>query len=405
MTASNSTRITLIRNQKSTGVTDTSAKPERPEGCPLFPHATKRWAKKIRGKMFYFGSWDDLPGALAKYNEQKDDLHAGRKVRKDEEDGPTVKDLTNKFLNAKRLRVDSGEMTQRTWNEYLDTCEVIAKSFGSQRAVSDLRPDDFQALRGTLAKRLASPVSLGNAVQRVRTVFKYGVDSGIIPPILFGPEFKKPDKKSMRKHKAKGGKLLFTAEEILRLFDAASVPMRAMILLGINCGFGNTDCGTLPLSAVNLDSGWIDYPRPKTGIDRRCRLWPETVQAIRDYLAVRPTPKDEAHAGLVFVTKYGGAWAKEIIDSPVAKEMSKLLKELHINGRRRLGFYALRHTFEIIGGDSRDQVAVNHIMGHADDSMAATYREHINDERLVAVVEHVRKWLFVAKGGAIADRP
>ena len=42
----------------------------------------------------------------------------------------------------------------------------------------------------------------------------------------------------------------------------------------------------------------------------------------------------------------------------------------------------LRHVFETIGGESRDQVAVDHIMGHADQSMAAHYRERISDERL-----------------------
>ena len=41
--------------------------------------------------------------------------------------------------------------------------------------------------------------------------------------------------------------------------------MRAMILLGINGGFGNADCGTLPLTAVDLERGLIDYPRPPRG--------------------------------------------------------------------------------------------------------------------------------------------
>jgi hypothetical protein len=33
-------------------------------------------------------------------------------------------------------------------------------------------------------------------------------------------------------------------------------------------------------------------------------------------------------------------------------------------------------------------------MGHAREDMASVYRERISDERLRAVVEHVRTWLF-----------
>jgi hypothetical protein len=39
-------------------------------------------------------------------------------------------------------------------------------------------------------------------------------------------------------------------------------------------------------------------------------------------------------------------------------------------------------------------VAVDAIMGHSREDMASVYRERIGDDRLRAVAEHVRKWLF-----------
>ena len=74
------------------------SKPAKPcPDFPLFPHATGRWAKKIRGKLHYFGKWADPDAALQRYVEERDDLYAGRKPRRKGE-GLTVKDLVNKFL-------------------------------------------------------------------------------------------------------------------------------------------------------------------------------------------------------------------------------------------------------------------------------------------------------------------
>ena len=44
---------------------------------------------------------------------------------------------------------------------------------------------------------------------------------------------------------------MFEAEEIRRLLAVANVQIKAMILLGLNCGYGNADCGTLSLPAVS----------------------------------------------------------------------------------------------------------------------------------------------------------
>ncbi len=113
--------------------------------------------------------------------------------------------------------------------------------------------------------------------------------------------------------------------------------------------------------------------------------------------AGRKTPRVPAYQHLLFVTKYGGPWYSPSGSAcPIAQEFRKLTTQLGIY-RRGLGFYALRHTFETVAGETLDQVAVNHIMGHADNSMAATYRESISDDRLRAAAEHVHTWLFDSK--------
>src|SRR5262245_4514259 len=96
-------------------------KPSKPsDEFPLFPHDNGQWAKKIRGRLHYFGLWTDTSGdtrsdhgadaALAKYLAEKDDLHAGRTARPDPAE-LTVKDACNDFLNVKQARVDSGELS------------------------------------------------------------------------------------------------------------------------------------------------------------------------------------------------------------------------------------------------------------------------------------------------------
>jgi hypothetical protein len=56
---------------------------------------------------------------------------------------------------------------------------------------------------------------------------------------------------------------MLEADEIRRPLDAASVPLRAMILLGVNADFGNRDVATLPLSAFDLDARRVNYPPRK----------------------------------------------------------------------------------------------------------------------------------------------
>lgn len=388
--------IQVTAMAKSTGKSP-SNKPRKPyDGFPLFAHATKRWAKKIRGKLHYFGPWNDPDAALKKYLEQRDDLHAGRRPRNETND-PTIRDLCNRYLTSKTHLLETKEITKRTFQGYHSTCSKIIDAFGRDRILDDLQPTDFEELRTGLSKTLG-PVALGNEIQRVRMVFKYAYDQGLIEkPTRFGQGFKKPSRKVLRQQRQQNGKRMFEANELRLIIDSTRQPLNSMVLLGINCGFGQSDLSQLPLSCIDLENGWVDFPRPKTGVERRCPLWLETVQAIREAINIRPKPKSELDSDRLYITKYGHRWVKTnksgTPDDAIGKEFAKLLRSLELK-RPGVSFYALRHTFETIGGESLDQVAVDHIMGHARDDMASLYRERISDKRLIAVTNTIRDWLF-----------
>lgn len=391
-------------------------KPSKPHpDFPLYAHSGKVWAKKILGKLWYFGPWDDPQGALEKYLAQKDTILAGRDPRKlagvagvDSDSACSVKLLVNSFLNAKRSRMDSGQLSKKMFQQYHEACKLIVDCFGKESQVAALKPADFSKLLASFPKTWGLSMIGGN-VGRIRSVFKFASDEQLVDrPVVFGNNFQRPTKRQKRRDKqqklSERGRLDFTAAEARLLLERANGPtMKACILLGLNAGFGNTDCSSLTTRVVDLKTGWIDFPRPKTGIARRVPLWPETSAAISAAMAVRTIPKDAAHDSLCFLTRFGMplVWdrmkdgdAKTYIQvNNLTLTFGRLLRKLELH-KAGHNFYSLRRCFETVAGETADQVAVNVVMGHEDQSMAATYCQNIEDSRLKAVTDHVHAWLF-----------
>ena len=372
-------------------------KPKKPRGFPIWPHPSGRWCKKHKGRFIYFGPWDDREGALARYHKWSADPEADLSS-----DAATVKELANAFMASKERMLESGELSPRSYKDYYRTCGNVVKFFGRLRLIDDLKPADFGRLRAHLARK-RNAVSLGNEINRVRILFKYAVDSGLTDrAVRYGSDFEKPSRKTLRKARAANGRRTFEAAELRKIIAAADDPMQSMVLLGINCGFGQSDVAEMPQSALDLKGGWVNYPRPKTGVDRRVKLWPETVKALKEAIASRPKPADRGDEGLVFLTQHGHRWVRvkrnergEFVEvDSLIREFQKLLDA--VGDVPRLGFYSLRHTHRTVSDEAKDQPAANAIMGHvpASDDMSAVYRQTISDERLKAVVDCVRKWLW-----------
>jgi integrase len=56
----------------------------------------------------------------------------------------------------------------------------------------------------------------------------------------------------------------FTMPQVQKMLQNATSQMKAMIWLGLNCGFGCTDCAGLKWKNVDLPNKRVDLPRGKT---------------------------------------------------------------------------------------------------------------------------------------------
>lgn len=368
-------------------------KPPKPyDDFPLYAHNSKRWAKKIKGRTIFFGPWradpqhyeSDWQEAYARYQHEMPHLVAGKTPPPRDSTALTVGDMVNLMLEARDADVQTGELSPRSWADYKRVGKIVIDQFGRYTTVESLTPSDFAALRAKLAKS-RTMTALWSEIGRICVFFNWAFESERIErPARMGNSFKKPSKKSLRLERQAKPKKLFTIDELRSIFQAANPTMRAFMLLALNGGLGNSDIGRLePRHIVN---GWIIYPRPKTAVERRFPLWPETVAAL-EQCGIDPD------AEFVFMTKYGGTWFKDAADDPITKEFRKLLDKTKCHKESR-GFYALRHQFRTIADGCRDRSAIDHIMGHDDSSMGRHYTEVIDDERLQAVVDHVRAWVL-----------
>jgi integrase len=332
--------------------------------------------------------------------------------------------LANAFLAHKRRRMAAGKLDPRTYDRYKHVLAAFLAVAGRETPAGQLGPAHFMAYREGVEKRHGWH-GTKDRVLAVRSLFKWAS----LPPVRlplpdYGEGLALPSKRDYRRERKvkreARGLLMFSPAEIRAQLEGATVkrrngrPMtvkptpalRAAILLGINCGYGNTDIATLPLSVVAaaLESGWIEFARGKTGADRRAWLWPETADALRRYLKFRPKPRRPAYAGLCFLTREGQPYVRNVrdaagehvrVDDKLGERYRKLLRRLGQH-RAGVGWYSLRRTCRTIAAETGQERAIDLVLGHSEsaDDQGATYTLVIADEVIRSVLSHVRSRLF-----------
>ncbi|HSW64496.1 MAG TPA: hypothetical protein VLH56_14505, partial [Dissulfurispiraceae bacterium] len=133
-----------------------SEKRTRSDKFPLTLHKTGQFCKKIKGKIYYFGT--DRQKALDRYLEQAASPHAGRPVSH----SPTAEQLSMKtmchlYLDHQESRVAVGEVKPRRLSDQVSLLKAFVRSVGPHRMVSDVSTLDLQNYRTRLIGAKSSP--------------------------------------------------------------------------------------------------------------------------------------------------------------------------------------------------------------------------------------------------------
>ncbi len=340
----------------------------RSDKFPLTLHPTGQYCKKINGKLYYFGS--DKKQALEKYLDRATCLHGDQKIIQKKFNGEmTLKQLCDLYLKYQLSKVQANDLTARHHNEQTRSLSKFMSYLGPSHKINEISTLDLQSYRRKLQRSYSIAHRMNLHISIMKAMFHWARKNDVLDSI---PNIDAICRGTI-KHKQR---LIFAFKEIRRLIDLADVKMKAMIWLGLNCGFGCTDCSELKWSNVDLANRRIKLARKKTGIPRDLPLWPETIAALK---------KIPRKGKLVFYTSRGNPFLemslkidgngnfKYISKNSITPKFSRLMKKAEIKVPKGTGFYTLRRTAATVAARSGDPFAVQRLLGHADLQMATRY--------------------------------
>jgi integrase len=369
---------------------------------PLTVHSNGQWCKKVRGGLYYFGPLEDPQAARKRWLAERDYLIAGE-APPAELDGYTIDEIGRLWLDSQEARRDRGELSQTTFTGLVFARNFALDHLPPNRPITSVTPVVFSQLRRAIAETGRNLRSQKNLIVDIRTMFRWVVRSGYIPSIEFGPEFVIPSSNAIAREREQSGRDRFLNRNIiLATLDAASSKLRAMILLGINCGLQAHDLQAMPIDSLHLDTDtpYHDFRRVKNLRPRRAVLWPETVEAIKAWLEVRPHPKTKQDKPILFLTNCGGRHVPSSAHQVIGYQFRQAASGTKVKLPDGVSFGSLRHTFATVAELAGDDAMSSLIMGHTKKGIRRKHyvQRNLRElKRLKAVADLVREWLYAGK--------
>jgi len=365
-----------------------SKRKTRSDKFPLTLHPTGQYCKKIKGKIRYFGT--NKKQALERYLAQATYLHGCQNsIQKASNGKMTLKELCDLYLRYQHSKVLANALTAKHHNDQISSLSKLMSFLGQSRKIESISTLDLQNYKRRLQRSYSSAHRSNLHISIMKAMFHWARRNDILESI--------PNIDAITRGKiVHKEKYTFNPEQINKLLSAADVKMKAMIWLGLNCGFGCTDCGQLKWKDLDFENSRVQLARNKTGVRRNLPLWPETIQALKQ------VPRS---GQLVFYTSQGHPWVRTLIKTKgdgerkytsvnrVTPRFSELLKKAEIHVPKGTGFYALRRTAATMAARSGDPFAVQRLLGHVDLTMATRYVQDVS-EQTDRVIENSRKYVI-----------
>ena len=364
-----------------------SIRKTRSDKFPLTLHPSAQYWKKIKGHIYYFGS--DRKHALESYLDQAIFLHGYNSAQQKTANGNfTLKEICDMYLKYQYTKLQANNLSARHHNDQIGSLKKLKDFLGENCRIKSITTLNLQNYKRSLQKHYSSVCRLNLHLSIMKAIFHWAKKNDILKDI--------PNIDAISRAKEiHQDRFTFYQKQINKLLSIADIKMQAMIWLGLNCGFGCTDCVYLKWIDLNFETDRVILPRRKTGVYRDLPLWSETIKTLQNI------PRK---GSLVFYASKGKPYIhtnvkidangneKYTITNLISTKFRRLIIKAGLNVPKGTGFYALRRTAATIAARSGDPFAVQRLLGHANLTMATRYVQDVS-KQTDRVIENSRRYM------------
>ncbi len=193
----------------------------------------------------------------------------------------TLENLVAKYLEHRKKRLGSKTKPLSHSSYQSDVYRLKAfqdycKRKRKPRLAEALSSETLGAYKDSLITAEEGAVSVKHKLRTVKALVMWAYDSELIDALP----------RNIRKYVdvdlPAPKPQFFKVKDVKRLYKTASDRVKLWILLGLNCGYVQSDISSLEPGMVDWENGVIRRDRQKTGVESQHRLWPITLKMLRE---------------------------------------------------------------------------------------------------------------------------